>query len=612
MTTDFKDIEGIKAENIARHKRVRVQYNPLTGVGCAGKRVRRKVAWEAKQVLLPEAMVKDAEWSKIKNEKEYKRLRIKYDFEYWAATCCKIRHKISGERKPFVLNAPQRRVLAVLEADRLAGRPVRVILLKARQWGGSTLVQMYFAWIQCAVKRSWHSLICAHVKNTSAGIRGMYRAMLASYPRELWSEERAPGFRPYEGLSGTREIVGRDCCVTISSALSQDATRGLDVQMAHLSEVAYWKDSNQFSPGDFVRAVCGGIALSPLTMVVMESTANGMGNYFHDEWLRAEASESSFRPVFVPWHEIEMYAMKVEDVAGLVKSMDDYERGLWKQGLTLEQIAWYHYRRKDWKLHRHMKAEYPTTAAEAFANTGSGVFPAEDVERMRRHVSTPERGWLTAQSPTGPGTLKDISFTADDDGDMEVWRKPCVGESKRNRYVVAVDVGGRSAGADYSVISVLDRFDACGKPAIVMQWRGHCDHDLLGWRAAMVSRWYHNALLVVESNTLESGADGASRFILETISRYYHNIYCRTATDTRSPHMEHKFGFHTNVATKGAAIVSLICAVRDGKYEERSHEACCEFLSYEQFQNGSYGARRGHHDDVLMTRAMLIYVASKL
>ena len=74
--------------------------------------------------------------------------RMATDFEYWAARCVKIKDKLSGKLVPFRLNRPQRRVLSMLEEQRRGGRPIRMIMLKARQWGGSTLMQMYMAWIQ--------------------------------------------------------------------------------------------------------------------------------------------------------------------------------------------------------------------------------------------------------------------------------------------------------------------------------------------------------------------------------------------------------------------------------------------------------------------------------
>ena len=73
--------------------------------------------------------------------------RYAENFSLWAEECVKVIDKESGREVPFRLNAPQRRVAALMEKQRRARLPVRVILLKARQWGGSTLVQVYMAWM---------------------------------------------------------------------------------------------------------------------------------------------------------------------------------------------------------------------------------------------------------------------------------------------------------------------------------------------------------------------------------------------------------------------------------------------------------------------------------
>lgn len=74
--------------------------------------------------------------------REWIRVRIRYDFEFWAFSFVRIKDKLGAEDIPFRLNRPQRRILGMLEDMRTAGKPIRLILLKARQWGGSTLVQI--------------------------------------------------------------------------------------------------------------------------------------------------------------------------------------------------------------------------------------------------------------------------------------------------------------------------------------------------------------------------------------------------------------------------------------------------------------------------------------
>lgn len=547
-------------------------YDPLTGAGCGGRRTFEGGLW------LPEALVADKRWQRKKATKaERHRLRCQYDFEYWAYTSVKIIDKLTKRRVAFKLNRGQRKVAGVLERQRAEGRPLRLIVLKSRQWGCSTLVQIYMAWLQLQVCENWHSYICAHVKNTAAMIKVMYENLLADYPDELEPPgEKRMRFGPVKGSANTYQIETRGCQVTIGSSEAPEASRGLDLSMAHLSEVAFWRDSRLKTPEDVIASVTSGIAAAPLTLVVMESTANGVGNYFHREWERAVAGESDLEPVFVAWHENDDCRLPFRGSAeAFAKSFNDYDRRLWKEGLDLEQIAWHRHRRTSAQSLEMVMAEFPTWPVEAFSATGAGVFSAEQVERLRRGCVAPRK--------EADGT--------------EVWAEPVTGA----RYVASVDVGGRSANADWSVVAVLR---AGERPEVVAQWRGHIDHDLLIKQAVKLARRYNRAELVVESNTLESAgyAGEAGAVLMRLEESGYEPLYRRVSGGTLHT------GFHTNVRTKAAAIAGLVEAVREGYFVERSQGAVDEFATYRREPNGAYSARRGCHDDMLMTRAIALAV----
>ena len=605
-------MNSIIAENRRRNDALNIPYDPIKGIGCIGSRTRVDVSHLGfgSEVWLPDTMITDERYPIASTHADcWVKLRCKHDFEFWCSTCVKIKDKLSGQDIPFRLNAPQRRVAALFEQQRITNLPIRAIMLKARQWGGSTLTQMYMAWIQSVHCHNWHSLICAHVKDTAASIRGMYSKMLSSYPEQYWEGDVAPKFAPFERSTNIREIAGRGCRVTIGSAENQEAVRGSDFAMAHLSETAFWSDSTTRSPERFIRAVCGSIALVPYSLIVMESTANGVGNYFHNEWLRAKEGKSDKTPIFVPWNEIEIYRMPVADPKRLWDAMDEYEHNMWNNGLTLEMINWYHHKRTEYPSHSMMKAEYPSNDIEAFTCTGRNLFSSDTIEQMRLNCREPKFiGELIGDSVVGIDSLRNIRFCPDEKGKFHVWEMPAEGASS-SQYIVAVDIGGRSHTSDYSVIAVIDR----GKklPEVVAQWRGHIDHDILTWKSAQIAQWYSNALLVIESNTLETACDGDnSLYLLSQLNGAYLNLYRRPRLGQANESLEPRIGFHTNRATKTLIITNLIAMVRDKGYVERCNDACNEFTTYEQLPNGSFAAKLGHHDDILMTRAIALYVAS--
>ena len=131
-------------DSIRRHL-ARTPYDPVAGTGCIGPRKEVAAPGSPSRQRVPTAMLADPAYKAARaNATEWQKLRCRHDFEYWCATCARIKHKTRGAFEPFVLNAPQRRLAAVLEADRAAGSPLRVILLKARQWGGShTIIYSY-------------------------------------------------------------------------------------------------------------------------------------------------------------------------------------------------------------------------------------------------------------------------------------------------------------------------------------------------------------------------------------------------------------------------------------------------------------------------------------
>ncbi|MDE6080316.1 MAG: hypothetical protein K2G35_09675 [Duncaniella sp.] len=562
----------ILTENMARKARIAsANYDPLTGSPTAGWRtaVRRKGVMH----YLPDAMVSDPHYSEALTDTEWERLRIRHDFEYWAARCVKITDKLTGAEVPFILNRPQRRLVETLEAQRRRGEPLRVIVLKARQWGASTLVQIYCAWIQIVLARNWHSLICAHVKDTSSTVRGMMARLLENYPKELWDEEEAPQLRPFERTQNTRVIAGRGSKLTVCSAENQDSVRGQDISLAHLSEVAFWRDTPQHSPTDLMRSLAGGIASKPLSLIVMESTANGVGNYFHREWERATGPGGSDKePFFVAWHEIDIYRERVADPEAFFETLDDYERELWERhGCTLEAIAWYKRRRREYATHRDLMAEFPTTPEEAFSTSGSGVFDNADLERLEEGCEEGERG----------------------EGESRLWRRPEEG----GRYMAVVDIGGRKAGEARSVVAVM-RTDG-PRPEVVAQWAGHSDYDHLARRAEAMGRHYNDARLVVATFDREPQSEGRGLYILDLLKGNYPNLYRKHG----------KEGLHVSPAMKNAMVCHLTAMVRDGAYRERSAEAVEELRHYEQLPDGSEAARPGCRDDLLVTRAVGLWVA---
>ncbi|MDO4511162.1 MAG: hypothetical protein Q4B68_05010 [Bacteroidales bacterium] len=581
------------AENARRNRALQKPYDPITGEGATGTRVRTVVPCVG-EVWLPQEMLDHEDVGALTDEVAYQKVRIRYDFEFWCALCATVRHKVSGRNVKLHLNAPQRYVLAKMERQRLSGKGVRMILLKARQWGGSTLVLMYMAWIQLVLCKNWNSIICGHKRSNSSVIKGMYTKLLRNYPKALLPEGKRLEFQTFEGNANAKIITGRDCLVLMGSAQTDDVVRGYDIAMAHLSEVAFWPSSTMRNPEDVMRSIDGTLLVGGLTVEVLESTANGIGTYFHKEWLNSQKGITDKEAVFVPWHKIEIYRLPLDEgekVEALWQRFDTYERNLWHSGCTLEMIKWYHEKRKGYLSHEKMMAEFPSNSIEAFSTTSSCVFPLARLDAMREQCC----------DPIAQGELKLLhgqwKVVKEGKPRFKVWKMP--DEHLINgRYVVGVDVGGRTDKADYSVISVLEcQGERC---ETVAQWRGHIDHDLLIDKAIDIASFYGYALLAVESNTLETNrADSRSALLMKQLNTY-RNLYRRKVGSTMN------VGYQTNKKTKPQLIDNIVRMVRDGRFVEHDSDAIDEMSWYEEKPGGTLGAIKGKHDDIVMSRAIAL------
>ena len=665
MTTDelLKNNEDRQRTNHAR-------FNPITGENSIGKRTKVLIeGMHMSEQYLPEVMLSIAlvkelvrlgsvdaflvahgEDASDENRntvvEQFVRIRCQHDFPFWAALFILIKAKGGGADILFVLNRPQRKLISLFEHLRLTGTPIRIVLLKARQWGGSTATQLYMAWLQLIHKEGLNSLIVGHQGTSSDEILDMFNRAISAYPLYMLHElgHKSPTEEPKwvgVGKSGsTHRIPQRNCKIKIGTAERPDSARGGDYNLVHCSEVGLWRSTEGKSPEDIVQAACSGVLYEPYTMIVYESTANGTGNFFQREYDAAKEGRSQFKAFFVAWWEIEQYELpftNADDRRLFAEQLltnsknknansDREEPGcylywLWTIGATLEAINWYVVERAKYNDHGRMASEYPSDDVEAFVHSGARVFDKYQVDELKAACKPPITiGDIYGDSLKGREALENVRYKEDSQGMLWVWAYPEIDATEKvnDRYLAVVDIGGRGAKADYSVIVVFDRLYQMenGKPSVVAQWYGHIDMDLLAWKAAQVAKYYDNALLVIESNTLETrdrerNVDGdQSGYILSQIKDCYDNLYeRRRSEDEIREGVPAKYGFHTNVSTKPMIISTLVEVIREGLYVERDERCLDEYITYERKPNGAFGAIVGKHDDLLMTRAIGLHIA---
>lgn len=286
------------------------------------------------------------------------------NLEVFSAHCLKIADK-SGALKPFVWNEAQRRAHALLEKQLAETGKVRAIVLKARQMGISTYIaaRLYHKVTTNFGKRA---LIVGHEQRSTDSLYGMVKRFSEHNP-----------LSPSLGYTNAKELIFDKLDgggYKTATAGTQDVGRGSTSQYAHLSEFSFW--------GDGARQLAGlgnTIADLPGTEMIIESTANGLGNTFHALWQAAEAGQNEWIPIFLPWYIQPEYRAPVRPDLNLSSEDLKYQKAY---GLDLEQMQW-----RANKIATYGKGfewlfsqEFPSAAAEAFqTSTQNPLISPSDV-----------------------------------------------------------------------------------------------------------------------------------------------------------------------------------------------------------------------------------------
>ena len=683
MIVSERDIQKIIEENKVRYNEIFGPYDPATGVGCYGfeNRVlveisdfvipKMYVPVECTKTLLFQNLMKLGSirsfiidfWHKTYDQNsddtqkliglvtfEIFKVRFREDPEFALFFTDKIEDKKTGDMIPFRLNYPQRRLLRLFEDLRHQGKAIRVIILKARQWGGSTLTQLYIKWIQDYRHDGWNAIVLSQVKGTSKKIKAMYRKALEN--QAGWTIGH-PGaqiqFSPYENSPDDFVVTDgmkalRRSTLTVASFDNFDAVRGSNFHCAHYSEVAYWKKTPEHDPEGVIASISAGIRNQPDNVEVFESTGRGNSGFFYDRCQLAmdKKNNDAYSFIFIPCFIIENDTEPVEDehefARWLLSNRDKptcpkgyRETGkffwkMWEKGASFQAIQWYRNFRNKFKTHAFCATEAPIDEEEAFRNSGNLVFNPYSIDDLRKGMVKEPKYYadIVLSGKKGSQMLRDskVTIREDGDGEMKIWAVPNNNILKvSNRYIVSVDIGGKSAGSDYTVMTVIDRIGMIptmhGKPKVVARWRGHCRHDVLAWKAAALAHWYDDALLVIESNTADREKNNNTEgdhfgTIIEEIADYYDNLYQRTSSpEDVGDNVLAKYGFQTNKVTKGWIIDNLEAFVDDRLWEEPDAEMYHELRIYERKEDGSLGNIDGvgNHDDVLMSTAIGLWVS---
>lgn len=528
--------------------------------------------------------------------------RIKNDFVFYAENFLKIRDK-NSKLVPFRLNEAQVMVEALDKYCRDNGIMRRFIILKARQMGMSTYTEG-----KLFQKTSTHELnnsfIITQEDKATSNLFNMAKLYFEELPdiirpMKKANNEKALTFEnPTSDESEKRRNPGLRSKYSLATANTVEAGRSATIHNLHASEVAFYPNAKVTMTG-LLQTVPDTLD----TLVIFESTANGVGDYFYTQWQRAVKGESDFIPIFLPWFTDSTYKRLFDteeernafieqvnhtstDGSGNVVYTDEYE--LMKQyDLTYEQLHW-----RRWAISNKCSGdidafmqEYPSTPDEAFISTGRPRFNQKALRIYDKHKKEPiKQGYLRYRADGS------VYLEEDSKGYIILWEEP-----QNKPYCIGADVAEGLVDGDYSV-GVVGDYDFNH----VASWYGHIDPDLFGQELVKLAKYFNQAYIGVEANN-----HGLTT--LKAIQREeYWNIYYQKSYDRMTDQLTQKMGWTTNQKTKPMMIDKFAEFIRERYFVTYWSTLIAEMRTYVIEDNGSTNAQLGCHDDTVMATSILL------
>jgi len=437
------------------------------------------------------------------------------------------------------------------------GRPIRFLILKARQMGVSTWVEsLIYDWI---CRRPYVSALI--VSHDSFGSEHLYKMFKTFY-------EFDPSPRPtdYSHQKGLVFAEPHGSQVMVQTAGTSYAGTSQTNQLVHLSELAKWPD-----PETTHLSIMQGVPDDPHTFAVMESTAAGAGDWWNQQWDSAVAAgpTSEWLPLFYPWFVHAEYQRQVDSVD--MSHIGSHKRYNMTDGeetellalthahvgdnqefpvtVTMEQLAW---RRATidgkcggevLKFHQ----ENPASPEQAFISSGKPKYPVALLQKMLKGCKEPIAQGTFATLEQRPKSKPDLIHVdpSEQIPDVKIWKMPVDG----HRYGVTADCKGDSISGDFHAGSVID-FTVRPREHVATI-HGEWDSDTFASLLVQIATLYNGGLLSIEIN-------GVGLAVQMRANRLYHNFYHRLEVGKEQNFPTQRVGWQTLPHTTRPEIIETL------------------------------------------------------
>lgn len=541
-------------------------------------------------------------------------LRLKNDLPFYAKTCLKITTK-GAQLVPLVLNHPQQVVHDKLAEQAREKGYVKAIVLKARQEGISTYVAARF-FRRFNLFKNQKAMIVAHQQRPASVLFEIYDRYHRNIPEGLIDPRRY-------GEKGLRLLLENDSQIEVQTANNVHGSRGSTVHLLHASEVAFWE-----KPEDTFNSLAQTVP-DEGSEIILESTANGVGNFFHQKWEAATAGDDDYIAIFLPWWIYEDYTVQnlsQELRDDILNSTDPFERKAQDEGiewesefhkLKPEQLAWRRrtIRNKHAGNELQFRQEYPATAHEAFIVSGNCFFDPEKLEEYQKGIRPPIfRGNFVTD---GSG----FRFVPNERGYVRIWEMP---DTSRIYAIGADTASGRQVsqqatefsdpesergGRDFSCADVVD----VDSGLQVAQLHGRMDPKEFSEQLRMLGYFYgaesHSGGLPAAIGVERNHWSGETVLKLLQQDHHYPNLYYSRQEGRRFNKPTPVLGWVTSSATRGPLLDGLAMAVREFAIEIPCAETIKEMFTFVRAEDGKPQAQESCHDDRVLALAIAWQIA---
>lgn len=481
------------------------------------------------------------------------------------------------------LNWAQSLMLAEVERQLNTTGRVRIIVLKARQIGISTLTEA-LAFTFCFLWDKYRVTIIAHDSDSTEGLLGMTNLYWETC---MWHD----AFNTRHLSTTHIKWKETGSSLKVATAGSKEAGRSKTIHFLHASEYAFWSN-----PGRTMLGLKNAMPNVPGTCAIIESTANGIGNEFHTLWEDSKAGETEYTPMFFPWHKHPEYlASEIGIPYATLGVLTEEERALRAMGIDDNRLAW-----RRWAIRNNCEnnverfhQEYPVDDIEAFVATGQNVFPLDYIRACYQPMAG-IRGRLIREH-----NGKRVDFVRDPTGPLTIFRYPHPDPSW-GQYHIGADPT-RTTKGDYACAQVLNRHTL----EQVAMYRWKLDAGTYAEELWKLGTYYNDAGIAPEK-------EGPGQLTVgKLLGMNYPNVWHHTKID-RTPGKEagDTWGWSTTMQTKQLAIGYLLNTLVEGAQLSGSGRGFIfhdpntfnELKNYTQYDNGEYGpadAEKGHDDTVM-------------